>query len=508
LNEDWDALIAKSGDFARDIVSPAVTLRDMALLGRGHSTMGQDRTLHDRIQDDTQDSSVDPSMSAESNSGTVSVRQTPVPFFYAIPVWGERYVNYLCRYALASMLAPNNLPSLTNNDISTIIIITTPEDEKRIRATDVYGALAEILDFEFVHFSLDGALPTPEQHEAKYNLAAVGHSMAADRAVNKGCAIFLAPDAIYSDGMFSRLHMWAQAGKQVVVGMGPRVNEETIVPELADLGLLEDGAPLALRSRKAVELFMRHMHEDARALRWSSPFFAQGPNMCMWDISGGEGVLLRCFTLHPYLVDYRTITGHRPRPKETSAADPSFVIDCLIPWYKVHQVIDSDELMVLSLTQMEKRDYAPVINSNPMQSIASSSRRPDISILHRAYFMNAIKMHAGDLDDRWSQLERDTLKIAYDALWHSPDLLESATEEIRDLKSKLEQQSATVRVNEILTQIKNLNALLSSKENELEQLATVRVNDILARGDPKHISAKMALRVLLRKIRSRLGFRY
>jgi hypothetical protein len=300
--------------------------------------------------------------------------------------------------------------------------------------------------------------------------------------------------------------MWAQAGKQIVVGMmGPRVNEETIVSELVDLGLLEEGAPLALGSRKAVELFMRHMHEDARLLRWSSPFFAQVPDVCMWDIGGSDGVLLRCFTLHPYLIDCRTITGYRPRPKETSAVDPSFVIDCLIPWCKMHQVIDSDELMVLLLTHKEKRDYARVINSNPMQSIASSSRHPDTSILHRAYFMNAIKLHAGDIDDRWAQLERDTLKIAYDALWHSPDLLESATEEIRNLRSKLEQQSASLRVNEILIQIKNLNALLSSKENELEQLAAERANDILARGDPKHISAKMALRVLLRKIMSRLG---
>jgi hypothetical protein len=43
-------------------------------------------------------------------------------------------------------------------------------------------------------------------------------------------------------------------------------------------------------------------------------------------------------------------------------------------------------------------------------------------MLHRTYFMNAIKMHVGDLDDRWTQLEQETLKIAYDIMGAPPPL--------------------------------------------------------------------------------------
>jgi hypothetical protein len=135
--------------------------------------------------------------------------------------------------------------------------------------------------------------------------------------------------------------------------------------------------------------------------------------MCIWDVSGGDGILLRCFSLHPYLVDYRNTSGWRPRPRDASAVDASFIVNCLIPWKKIYQVTDSDDFVVLSLTSMHARDYPREPNTNPLDALITSSRRYDITMLHRAYFMSAIKMHVGDLDERWAQLERDTLQIAY-----------------------------------------------------------------------------------------------
>lgn len=43
----------------------------------------------------------------------------------------------------------------------------------------------------------------------------------------------------------------------------------------------------------------------------------------------------------------------------------------------------------------------------------ASSTIPEI---HQWYFVNAIKLHTHDLDDRWLQLERETLRIAYNVL--------------------------------------------------------------------------------------------
>jgi hypothetical protein len=65
---------------------------------------------------------------------------------------------------------------------------------------------------------------------------------------------------------------------------------------------------------------------------------------------------------------------------------------------------------------MQARDFPREPNTDPLQSLIKSSKRHDITMLHGAYFMNGIKMHAGDLDERWAQLERDTLQIAYSVL--------------------------------------------------------------------------------------------
>src|SRR5467141_1771177 len=56
------------------------------------------------------------------------------------------------------------------------------------------------------------------------------------------------------------------------------------------------------------------------------------------------------------------------------------------------------------------------MSERPTRALSQRLQRPDITILHRTYFMNAIKFHSGDLDDRWVQLEQETLKIAYDVV--------------------------------------------------------------------------------------------
>src|SRR5262245_27448287 len=205
-------------------------------------------------------------------------RGKPIPFFYGFTVWGEQYVDYLCRFALPSFLSPRNIPALPNNDVSKFVIATTPKDENKIRSHSIFDVLGRIVNVEFVYLpSLAEGLPTVDNHPGKYNLLSIGHSIAADHATGRGCALFLGPDAIYSDGFLSRLYELIESGKEVVVGMGPRVNEETIVPALTELGLLKDGEPLVAPPRQAVELMLRHLHQDARLLRWSSPLFPYPP---------------------------------------------------------------------------------------------------------------------------------------------------------------------------------------------------------------------------------------
>ncbi len=485
MNDEWTELIQRTGEFALQVVDPARTLRDFTLLGRAYCQVSENgiAAATRGPQPDVTAMNLEAKPSNRMSAANVGPSAQPIPFFYAFSVWGERYIDYLCRFGIPSLLSPRNLPALSNNDVSTFIIVTTAEDEVRIRARDAYRLLTRFINVEFHHLPVDSdQLPTMSDTHEKYNLLTLGHSIAADRATGQGCAIFLGPDAVYSDGMLSRLLQLAQAGKKVVVGMGPRVNEETIVPELTDRGLLREGEPLVVPPRQAVGLLLRHLHEDARLLRWSSPLFPRTPYMCVWDVSGGDGIVIRSFSLHPYLVDYRNISGWRPRPKDTSAVDASFIVNCVVPWEKIYQVTDTDDFLVLSLTSMHKRDYPREVNSDPFGTLVASSQRHDITMLHRAYFMHAIKMHAGDLDDRWTQLEQETLKIAYDVLGGP-----AGTAGLRDLSEAY----ALVRQAQ------------ASAEQKARELAAGKINEVLA-GDLEGVSGRLAAKVVLRKVLKRV----
>ena len=471
LDAEWSELVRRTGEFALEVADPNGATRASTLLGhalltqstRGAATenggkregaeMGSKPTVIAKAARDLAQAEEDPT--AE-----------PIPFFYGFSVWGERYVDYLCRFALPSLLSPRNLPALPNNDVSSFVIATTPEDERRLRSRDIFRLLTRFINVQFVYLRSAGEeLPTESDRDEKYKMLSLGHSMAADLATGRGYALFLAPDAIYSDGMLSRLHELAASGKSAVVGMGPRVVEETIVPELTERGLLRDDEPLVLQPRESVGLLLRHLHEDARLQRWTSPLFPHTPYMCVWDVGGGDGVLLRCLTLHPYLVDYRTLSGWRGRPHETSAVDASFIIDCHLPWEKIYQVTDTDDFMILSLTSMHHRDYPRTINTDPFRTLVASVQRHDVTMLHRAYFMNAIKMHTGDLDHRWAQLERETLKIAYDVFQtaNGGGYPKDSIEAVVEVRFEAEREA-------FITRIQELESDLEAKESAYARL--------------------------------------
>ncbi len=344
----------------------------------------------------------------------------PIPFVYSFPVWGKQYVDYLCKFAIPSLLAPKNLPALKNNGVSTFLICTTPEDRSRIQAAPIFKALSALINVEFFDLpAVSDTLPGPDNLAEKYSLLMRGHAVAAMRAKGRGCAVFLGPDAIYSDGMLPRLYELVSNGKTAVVGMGLRVIEETIVPALVKQNILRESEPLSLQPRQAVNLLVQHLHEDARIMRWDSPYFPWSPYMAIWDSPAGDGVLVRSYSLHPYILDYRAVSGHRVSPSET-AIDAGFLTECLIPPAQVYQVLDSDEFVVLSLSHIDRREYQRHSNVNRLAALCQSAYRQDITMLNRIFFMNAIKFHAGDLDHHWAQLEQDSLEIAYKALAQSP----------------------------------------------------------------------------------------
>jgi len=409
LSAPWDELVRKTQEFAISVIDPSRSLADWTRIGYAIRSAPPAVAANKSEKAPVPlDENPAPVFRAMPETGHADLSQ--VPFFYTFAIWGQKYVDYFARWAIPTLLAPNNLPALPNLAVSKVVIATTVEDEKRLRDKAEFRMLERFIEVEIIH------LPAMALQSDKYAGLRMGHSRGSELATGRGFAVFLGPDAIYPDGMFIALYRHAAEGKQVVVGMGPRVAEERIAEELSQAGRLDHAEPLVVPPREAAALLMRHMHEDVRRLRWSSPLFASTPYMCVWDIGGGDGLLVRPFSLHPYIVDYRDTIGGRRSPEHGAVIDGTFVADCLVTWDKIHQVTDSDEFVVLSITPANAVDFAREVNPEPFSTLAVWARRADITMLHRAYFMNALKIHTGDLDERWRQLEQETLDIAYRVL--------------------------------------------------------------------------------------------
>jgi len=57
----------------------------------------------------------------------VSTRNLP-PFYFIVTFWGRQYREWFIKYALSSLLAPNNIPALRHRAECKFLICTTLED--------------------------------------------------------------------------------------------------------------------------------------------------------------------------------------------------------------------------------------------------------------------------------------------------------------------------------------------------------------------------------------------
>jgi hypothetical protein len=125
-----------------------------------------------------------------------------------MPTWGDRYVDYLLTFGLATLLSPNNLPGLPNLGRSEFVFITTEQDGQRIRGSKLFGMLEAIIPVKFLYLTLVEG----RRREALSQLATAMEA-GANEALGKGFCFLLNPDGIYSDGML-RFPLWRGPERQ------------------------------------------------------------------------------------------------------------------------------------------------------------------------------------------------------------------------------------------------------------------------------------------------------
>jgi len=332
-----------------------------------------------------------------------------LPFYYVMVVWGEKYVESLLKITLPCLMAPGNLPALSNLEESRFLIITTPEDALKIAAAPVYSSLRGAIDTQIL-------MPQWLDDNLQYHLkAARGHMMAAELAVKNGAfCVFLAPDFILSDGSLLHLERLARQGKEAVMIPGIRLNRESLLQELAQRRLFKPGSPLQLSSRALVEIALGHVHEEDQRYNWGHPCFSRAPVVCTWNVQNEKGLLIRAFHLHPILVSMR---GNRDLSSlDSNTIDDNFLGYNIGDWDKIHVEPDSDNIAMFSLTGENERRLPLIPNTASVERVGAIAYSVLVNPLHRYFFTKAIKLHCADLNETWRDAEDTTARLVYKIL--------------------------------------------------------------------------------------------
>ncbi len=346
---------------------------------------------------------------SSSTHRAVAATGGKLPFDYVMVVWGEKYVESLLKVTLPCLMAPRNLPALSNLEESRFLIITTPEDAAKIADAPIFSSLRDTIATQVLTPAwLGDGMP--------YHLkAARGHRMAAELAVENGAfCVYLAPDFILSDGALLHLEWLARQGKEAVMIPGIRLIRDSLLQDLAERNLLRPDGSISLSSRSLVDMALGHVHEEDQRYNWGHPCFANAPVVCTWNVQNEKGLLVRAFHLHPILV---SMQGKRDLSSlDSNTIDGDFLGYNIRDWDKIHVEQDSDNVVMFSLTGKDERRAPLIPITASVERVGALAYGLSVNPLHRYFFTKAIKLHCAELNENWRDAEDRTAPLVYKIL--------------------------------------------------------------------------------------------
>lgn len=318
-------------------------------------------------------------------------------FNFIYVVWGDAYIDVMVRVALPTMLFKNNLPALAARHSCKVVFFIRANEEAKIRAAPSVMDLAAVVELEFHHID-------PDTAPNMYMAMSEAHHRAALAAISEGALLVIGcPDAVYSDGTFTALGNYAEQGKVAVMCPGPRLVQETALPVLAEIASRK-----SISGRELVALTLDHIHPESARHFVDSPDFCTFPTFCMWPL-GSKGMLIRSFHLHPMMIDLSHLNSLDALKEQT--IDGALLGRALNDWTNVHIETDTDNIAFCTLAPRSVSNFESRHEPFDIELVRTSAHSRVVNELHRHFFTKSLKLHTGDLDHSWEELEQSTAWI-------------------------------------------------------------------------------------------------
>jgi tetratricopeptide (TPR) repeat protein len=316
----------------------------------------------------------------------------PRRFFFVTPVWGPNHLALFLEIGLPSLLAPGNLPGLTQPSACRFLIYTVERDEASLTGSDAFARLSALMPVE-VH-RIPEPLSQPHRVMSDCHIAALHLADAEDAAT-----VFIPPDCVWANGSMARMEQLAKAGKSLVHISGIRLDRDAVVPLLRKY-LSKDRCILEIGSRPLVSLGLTHLHTIAFTHFWREYDGGLMPANLYWTVED-EGLALRCFHLHPLMV----------KPQKKFVRCSGTIDDDLGPYACPDEsgdyvVTDSDEIHTFELSGPERIVLGEFVKGDTdstagWMEVGTNTR-------HHHLVTHPIRIHAGSMTSaKWQEIERE-----------------------------------------------------------------------------------------------------
>jgi hypothetical protein len=320
--------------------------------------------------------------------------------YLAITFWGEEYRRYFLDYCLASLLAPGNLPAITDKAGARLLIATNDRDWAALQTEPTFIAAKKLISIEQVPFSNKSY---SNAHEKMLVMSDAHRRLARKMFEQRAHGIFLYPDTIIAMGFISKLEELWRSGTGVVMFMNVRFANEGLISEVKRRGLIKPGEPIGLSSAELVRLTIRHMHSEMKRSGFENNCEDYGSSSYFWVVTPGEDLLFHCGSWIPALIDYGSIDKHDDTTFESCTLDGDYVAKNLSGSKGVHFVRDTGELFLISFTPESTVNYL----LTPCFRYRLPPLRAALKILHAHDFL----YKQGTLD--WLRKEQFRLPVRF-----------------------------------------------------------------------------------------------
>jgi hypothetical protein len=328
-----------------------------------------------------------------------------------VVVWGERYRKYFSDYCLPSLLAPDNIPCISNKQDSRFAIATTAEDWEELNKLDIFKALRAHVEPVLLE------LPPFSPDDSKMMVMSSGHKKLSNYAYENGSfGVNINPDSIYSDRTVHALQESARRGVKMVLYPGVRFEFEAIVAELKARGYLDEPTAISVPPRVAAGIGVRSPHPFTAACHWDNDCFFEYP-VYHYVVGPSKGLMvMHTISMGPIMLDYGAISEHRDEIFDKWTLDGDYAhsnFGHFDVYTEIEYVDDSDTFMVLGFTPKAEDPVAqvPVRGGRLFKDFNKGLQLwrvysdPVVADpLKKRLYLRAVVIHESDLGAEWRAL--------------------------------------------------------------------------------------------------------